>query len=85
MRLTEADALAYHQDNAGHCPYCKSDDISAGKMDSEGLTAWQDVECKACGRHWNEVFALVAIDDFAPDSDTFTTVDIPTDAPAAIC
>ena len=47
-------------DNDGNsCPFCGSDDISAGHFDFDGREAWRSVECEKCGKEWTEVLSLV--------------------------
>ena len=44
------------------CPFCKSENIEAQMFDSDGLTqAFQDVECKDCGREWRDHYKLVDV------------------------
>ncbi len=40
------------------CPLCGSDNIAAGKLDSEGREAWQEVKCNNCKARWNDIFTL---------------------------
>lgn len=40
------------------CPYCRSNDISAGELSAEGREASQEVGCSRCGAVWFDVFAL---------------------------
>ena len=49
------------------CPYCGSYDIETRPMDLEGNMGFQDVECYACGKKWNDVYKLIGVDEYRFD------------------
>jgi len=51
------------------CINCGSGNISAGKIESEGREAWQEVQCYDCGSEWNDVFRLIGVDDIVLPKD----------------
>ena len=46
------------------CPYCDSEDISAGHIQADAGTAWSNVECNSCEETWKDVYKLVEIEGF---------------------
>jgi transcription elongation factor Elf1 len=59
--MTAEQKAAYLASGGTMCPFCDSHNISAGKLDSEGTGAYQEVECKDCEAEWNDVFTLVDV------------------------
>jgi hypothetical protein len=53
------DYIASH---GSSCPYCGSAEIGAGKVEADGDSAWSRVTCDDCGKAWQDVFFLGAID-----------------------
>jgi hypothetical protein len=45
------------------CPFCRSENISAGHMEAADTEAWRDVQCNDCHMHWTETFDLTRIDN----------------------
>jgi hypothetical protein len=62
--ITPEQQQAY-QNAPNTCPFCGSDDITAGHMDSGDTEAWRDVQCnnKECRMTWTEIFDLTRIDN----------------------
>ncbi len=44
------------------CPFCGSTDISAGEIEVQGRSAWQQVDCGACEREWTDEFTLTGFE-----------------------
>jgi len=44
-----------------HCPFCESDNITAGGNDYQDNIILVSVSCKACGQQWIDVYRLVDI------------------------
>ncbi len=61
-RLFKGACEAYANGADGGCPICGSDDISAGRIEYADGVVWSEVECKACGAEWQEVFEMVSCD-----------------------
>ena len=57
-RLTEKDKKEY-LNNPWHCPFCNSEDISAG----DGGEGYREVTCNECGKMWNEIFEITDIEE----------------------
>jgi hypothetical protein len=52
-RPLSADQVAdYVADYDSKCPYCGSDEIEGGRLQSDAGAAWADVTCNACGETW---------------------------------
>jgi hypothetical protein len=60
--LTAEMVRHYVNAKGTHCPYCQSPDIEAGKVEADGASAWSHVTCNECGREWQDVFFLGAVD-----------------------
>lgn len=56
MRKTEGGLMP------DHCVYCLSDNISTGKMSSEGKTAFIEVSCNHCGKVYTELYTFIGIE-----------------------
>src|SRR5262249_40563218 len=52
----------YMDCQGAHCAYCQSSEIEAGKVEADGASAWSHVMCNECGREWQDVFFLGAVD-----------------------
>jgi hypothetical protein len=61
-KITPKVVRKYIDADGSHCPYCGHTDISAGKLDADGGTAWSMVECKNCGREWQDIYLLRCIE-----------------------
>ena len=63
----EEDVQEYISD-PNHCPFCKSENISAGNFEDEGLSAgFRIVTCDDCHLEWDEVWHMV---DMEPTYET---------------
>jgi len=74
--LTAKQRKDYVRGGAYRCPYCSSTDITADHFEGEG--SYQPVECKSCGRRWNDIYKLVDIED----DDDYTPPNPPPRKPA---
>jgi transcription elongation factor Elf1 len=45
------------------CPFCKSEDISAGRIQAESMGATSECECESCGENWIDEYALTGVSD----------------------
>jgi hypothetical protein len=59
--LTKAQKENYLAKGGVFCPYCGSNDISAGEFDGEGDC--QSVTCFNCHKNWRDVYKLVDIEE----------------------
>lgn len=59
MILSREEVEEYLETDGTVCPFCGSDNITAGCFDGEGV--YQDVECLACGEYWKDIYQLVGI------------------------
>ena len=48
----------YLRTRGERCPFCGSERIEGGSFEGDGDTVWQDVECQACTRSWQDVYSL---------------------------
>lgn len=62
MALTEKQKKAYLK-NPGHCPWCKSMNITASSIDVEGDGAVQEVRCSECGKAWYDYYKLTNVEE----------------------
>jgi hypothetical protein len=63
MKLTEEQKIAYMQDAANLCPFCKSWDIEGGPVEIDGRYAWQETTCNECQERWRDVYKLAFVED----------------------
>ena len=56
------DFKKYQENSGNKCPFCESTNISGKEMDTEGLQAFRNVECNACGKYWEETFVMTGIE-----------------------
>jgi hypothetical protein len=53
--MTDAQYLALK----GHrCPSCGGEDIRGGRMEVDGQTSWQKIECEDCNATWVDTYGL---------------------------
>jgi hypothetical protein len=62
MELTPKGKEYYIENNGNHCPYCDSSDLAAGSFETDESSCWRPVECKTCGRKWDEIYILSSIE-----------------------
>ena len=55
----------YTDDRGTKCPYCDSDNISAGHFEPETFNA--DVACLDCKKVWTEIYKLVGYEELKND------------------
>jgi len=66
MTVTSAEMESTYLASSGvRCPWCASDDLSAGPLRPHGIVAYGDVQCGACGAAWQDVYRLTGIIDLA--------------------
>lgn len=46
-----------------NCPFCDSNNITGDHIDTEGDSAYRNIDCSDCGAYWTETFDLVGISD----------------------
>lgn len=63
MPLTERQKKQYVKFGGNRCPYCSSEDLNAGKLQSDAGYVWQKVSCDHCAREWTDVYTLTGIDE----------------------
>lgn len=61
LTLTDEQRKAYFA-NPHKCPYCSSTNISVGRMEQDGVEAYQKVNCVSCGETWNDIYKLVDVE-----------------------
>lgn len=61
MKTHEELEEIYLENDANHCPYCESPNISGGDTDFDCTHAFRNVVCKNCGKEWAEVFEITGV------------------------
>ena len=61
--LTREQKDAYLKSNGSACPYCGSNEIEGGGLESDVGSCWNPVECLECGRCWTDIYELTDIDE----------------------
>lgn len=61
-KQSEKSMKKEYMDNPNKCPFCKSDDISAGEFDADTKTGTCTVECSSCGKSWVDIYTLADVD-----------------------
>lgn len=61
-KLSKKEQSAYI-DKPNHCPYCKSEDIEAGRLDADSSIITSRVVCNSCNRSWTDVYTLKSISE----------------------
>lgn len=56
--LTKEQKEKYIANGAG---VCESSDISGGQVEIDGMVAWQEVDCAACGAEWQDIYRLTDV------------------------
>lgn len=59
MILSHEEVEEYLETDGSICPFCKSDNITTGSFNGEGV--YQDVICLDCGEYWKDIYQLVGI------------------------
>lgn len=54
---------SYVADGGTKCPFCGSEEISGGGMQTDVGRAWQNMECEDCGSTWNDTYRLTGIEE----------------------
>lgn len=63
------------------CPFCQSREVSAGRLEVDGTTITQEVECAVCQRDWADVYTLTG---YQVEGESETPADsVASDTPAA--
>lgn len=64
MSLTIKDKARYIGNGGTQCPFCGSEHMNAGHLESDGdRSAYQPVTCDECGSSWDDVYELVGIEE----------------------
>lgn len=57
--MLTSDQIKKYVDSGGlNCPYCGSEDITGGFVQTEAGHAWQPVDCVTCRKSWADVYRL---------------------------
>jgi len=52
----------YIDHNGKNCPYCNSTDLHADFFETDEASCWRPVECKTCGKKWDEIYLMLSIE-----------------------
>jgi len=45
------------------CPYCGSENLHMGDVNTDGGSAWINTECHDCDKEWREIYTLTDIEE----------------------
>lgn len=48
--------------NPNVCPFCGSENISAGDTDFGDINAWRNIKCMKCKKEWTEEFTITRVE-----------------------
>jgi ribosomal protein S27E len=54
----------YVESKGVRCPYCKSEDIEGGFVETNAGTAQQNIRCNNCGEEWTDSYTLNGVENF---------------------
>lgn len=60
--LTRKQKQMYLKKGGVACPFCESEDIEGGFVEIDEGYVTQGMNCVSCGRRWNDVYKLKAVD-----------------------
>jgi len=63
MTLNNEQIIEYIESKDPKCPYCKEGDIEGSSVEIDGRYAIQEMECLYCDKTWNDVYALITIEE----------------------
>jgi hypothetical protein len=69
MTISRKRRKEYIKAGASFCINCGNHNISAGRIESETLEAWQHVVCFDCGSKWNDIFRLIGVGEITLPED----------------
>ena len=61
MPLTDDEKKAYVDSGGSRCPYCFSQDVTAGRHDADNDYVAFEITCETCGRIWSDIHKLADI------------------------
>jgi transposase-like protein len=53
----------YLKHNGTLCPNCKSDNITAGPLETDGMVGWANAKCDDCEFEWQDLWKLTGWSD----------------------
>lgn len=59
--LLDEEVEVYLEQGGVRCPFCGSDDLHTGRMQTDAGIAWQRVECCSCEARWKDQYRLTGI------------------------
>jgi hypothetical protein len=68
----ETKITPYIEHGGVSCPFCKSEDIEGGSVETDQGGAFQPVACNACGAEWNDVYELTTVAEIHPPEPSST-------------
>jgi hypothetical protein len=57
------DRSLYLQGGGNHCPFCESEQIEGGFIETDSGTSWQPVKCNDCKKEWKDIYKLVDVEE----------------------
>jgi hypothetical protein len=52
----------YIETGGNSCPFCGSEDIEGGFINTDSCYSWQKVKCNECEKRWKDIYTLTDIE-----------------------
>lgn len=62
-RLTSEQKKRYVEYGGVACPHCGSENLDSSPMQTDAFSAWCEISCGDCERHWTDIYKLVDISE----------------------
>lgn len=56
-----------YKKNPDVCPFCGSENVTAGDTDFSYINAWRNVKCNSCKKEWTEEFTITNVAESTED------------------
>jgi DNA-directed RNA polymerase subunit RPC12/RpoP len=70
-KITPKVVSKYIEEGGVCCPYCGDSGIEGGPVEIMEGIAWQDIKCSECGKEWQDIYKLFAIDPQLGETSTW--------------
>jgi|ERR1039458_7146311 hypothetical protein len=61
-KLTNEQKKQYLANEGVVCPFCQSDDVVSGSVETDSGYATQDITCNVCDEEWTDVYTLTGVE-----------------------
>jgi hypothetical protein len=59
----KARARSAYLKHPHHCPYCETEQIEGGNLNTGDCHVWQEIKCLKCGKEWIDVYSLTDVEE----------------------